>query len=95
MFCKQMQLYLTYIIVQTIFSLVVFGPIKLQIFGPLVFLCILYLLCNYKQFKIANILVGLTIFLGVTVDIYSLLNRKAVHRALLIQTEHRDIVRGL
>ena len=94
MFCKQMHVYVTYIIVQTIFSLVVFGPIKLQIFGPLVFLGILYLLCDYKQFKIANILVGLTIFLGVTVDIYSLLNRKAVYRALLIQTDYRDNVRG-
>jgi hypothetical protein len=54
----------------------------------------LFLLCKYKQFTIANVLVALTIVLGIAVDIYALTNRAAVKHVLVAQAAHRDDVKG-
>ena len=94
MFCQQMKIYIVYIIVQSLISLAISGVAKLEIFGPLVFLGMLYLLCKYKQFTVANVLVALTIVLGIAVDVYALSNRTAVKHVLVAQAGHRDDVKA-
>ena len=89
-----MKVYLAYIVVQSLVSVAIMGATGLQIFGPLIFLGILYLLCKYKQFTIANVLVALTIVLGVVVDLYALSNQKAVKHVLVAQAAHRDDVKA-
>ena len=94
MFCIQMQVYVVFIILQTIISITMMGMSGLQIFGPLLFLGILYLLCQYKHFKIANVLLGLTIILGVFADLYILSDQTSIKHVLVAQAGHRDVVKA-
>ena len=90
MFCDQMKIYLVFILVQSILSVAIAGAASIEIFGPLVFLGILYFLCKYKHFTIANVLVALAVVLGVIVDIYALSNQRAAKHVLVAKAMHRD-----
>ena len=93
MFCHQMKVYLVYIVVQSLIAIAISGAASIEVFGPLVFLGTLYLLCKYKQFTIANVLVALAIVLGVIIDLYALSNRNAVKHVLVAKASHRDDVK--
>ena len=93
MVCVQIKAYLVFLVIQTLISVALVGPVGLHIFGPLVFLCILYLLCKYKHFTVANVLVAVTVVLGIGVDLYALTDRRAIKHELHIQAEHRDKVK--
>ena len=77
MVCTQVKAYLTYIVVQNLIS-VAFLDRGLNIFGPIIFLGVLYLLCKYHRFTVANVLVALTVVLGVLVDLSALTRLNAV-----------------
>ena len=90
MFCDQMKVYLVFILVQSILSVAIAGAASIEIFGPLVFLGVLYLLCKYKHFTIANVLVALAVVLGIIVDIYALSNQKAIKHVLVAKAVNRE-----
>ena len=90
MVCLQVMIYVIYIIIQTLLSVAVFGSLALgtyqtlpiHIIGPVVFTGILYLLCSYKHYTIANILLGLTIILGVLGDVYGFTHKDIIKHIL-------------
>ena len=69
---KQVIIYIVYAILQIIIGITLLGsngiPVLGELLGPLMFIGILSLLCNYKYFIIANILVGLSIMIGIFED---------------------------
>ena len=85
-----MKVYLVFILVQSILSVAIAGAASIEIFGPLVFLGVLYLLCKYKHFTIANVLVALAVVLGIIVDIYALSNQKAIKHVLVAKAVNRE-----
>lgn len=94
MFCSPMKAYIVYIIIQTIIAVAIMGTDGVQIVGPALFAGALYLLCKYKHFKVANVLVALSITLGVIADIYALTHKKAIKHVLVAKASHRDNVRA-
>ena len=90
MFCDQMKVYLVFILVQSILSVAIAGAASIEIFGPLVFLGILFLLCKYKHFTIANVLVALAVVLGIIVDIYALSNQRALKHIVVAKAVNRE-----
>ena len=60
MVCKQVTIYITYIVVQTIVSIGLLGsmaiPSLADLFGPLLSIGITHLLCKYKYFTVASVL---------------------------------------
>jgi len=73
MVCIQILVYIIFTIIQTILSRIIIGSCCLNIFWPIILLLILYILCRYKFFILANILVGFSILTSIIVDIYALL----------------------
>ncbi len=90
-----MKVYLVFILVQSILSVAIAGAASIEIFGPLVFLGILFLLCKYKHFTIANVLVALAVVLGIIVDIYALSNQKAIKHVLVAKAVNREGMDGM
>jgi len=69
MICKQLKLYLLYLVAQILFSLLLFGNQRLKLglretIGPLLFITTIHYLCKFKYNIIGNILVGSVIILG-------------------------------
>ena len=70
MVCKQLKIYLVYLVAQILISLSLFGNQRLK-FGvreticPLLFMTIIHYLCKFKYHIIGNILVGSVIMLGI------------------------------
>ena len=78
MVCVQVYIYVIYLIIQTLFWILFFG-LKVDFvyfLVLLVFIGIIYLLCNYKYYTVANILIGISMLYGIGTDIYSLTHRE-------------------
>lgn len=71
MVCVQLKVYIAYIVLQNLIGLAILGGAGLRILGPLLFSGLIYLLCSYKHFKVANVLVGITLVFGVLADLYA------------------------
>ena len=92
MVCPQVKIYVTYFVIQILISVALVGSVGIHIVGPLVFTGTLYLLCEYKHYTVANVLVTIAILLGVIVDLYSLTHRNAIKRALHMQVSRKKNV---
>ena len=78
MICIQALIYTIYVIIQTLI-LIHFFEYRFNLgylFLDLVFIGIIYLLCEYKYYSVANVLVGISIIYSLLVtDLYSLVNK--------------------
>ena len=86
MVCKSLQTYITFFIFQIFFRFLLFGggaELALHILGVVPLSVILYLLCSYKYFNVANTIVGLCILMGIYADIFM-----ATHRSQLKKMVH-------
>ncbi len=85
MACKPLHTYLVFFTVQLLLRFMLFGggpEFALHIFGAIPFSAILYFLCLYKYFTAANVLVGLTILLGIYADIFMVTHRTQVKKIM-------------
>ena len=101
MVCHQLMIYVTYIIIQ-VFMMVAFIPQSLllgvDIINALVTSGIIYLLCQYKHYTVANVLVGIAIVFGVGTELVALTfpaTFKSIHggpgkHGLHAQISHRN-----
>jgi len=84
MVCKQVAIYITYIVIQTIVSIGLLGSIAIpslaDLLGPLLGIGIIHLLCKRKSFTVASVLVGLTVSVGVLSDLLCFSNLKCCGR---------------
>jgi hypothetical protein len=84
--CKPLTIYITYLVFQTIILIGLLGspaiPSLANFVSPIITSGIIYLLCKYKYFIVANVLVGLTVSLGVLSVLLCLTNLKSC-RSLL------------
>jgi hypothetical protein len=87
--CPQITVYIIYIIIQTIINTRFLGQPGFQILGPALFIGVLYVLCKNKHYMIGNILVALSIVLGLGLDLFMLTNKKAIRRLLYVQGERK------
>ena len=75
MVCKQVTIYITYIVFQIIVSICLLGSIAIpslaDLLGPLIGIGVIHLLCKRKSFTVASVLVGLTVSVGVLTDLLS------------------------
>lgn len=80
MVCKQVTIYITYIVLQIIVSICLLGSIAIpslvDLLGPLIGIGVIHLLCKRKSFTIASVLVGLTVSVGVLTDLLCFSNLK-------------------
>ena len=80
MVCKQVTIYITYIVFQIIVSICLLGSIAIpslvDLLGPLIGIGVIHLLCKRKSFTIASVLVGLTVSVGVLTDLLCFSNLK-------------------
>ena len=80
MICGPLKTYLVFFAVQLVIRYLVIGMEGTTILGVIPFAAILYLLCIYKYFTVANILVGLTILIGVYADMMMLIHSSEIHK---------------
>ena len=90
MVCTQIQVYVVFLVLQTLFSVSLIGSGGFRIVGPAIFIGVLYLLCKYNHLMLANVLIALNIVLALIIDIYAVTNGKTVKRELHIKAEHKD-----
>ena len=90
MVCLQVKIYIVYYIIQTILGIIIMGSKTTNIFGGLIGVGVIYILCKYNYTTVANVLLTLSIVLGTYVDIYGIFHPKYVQRLLHIQpvTKH-------
>ena len=74
MICLQLKIYLGYLVAQILISLFLFGNQRInfgfsQLLGPVLFAGLLHYLCKNKHMKVANVLVGVVVLLGVLSDL--------------------------
>jgi len=78
MVCIQMIVYVVYAIMSNIISVGMMGLGGVQIILPMILTGVIYILCDYEQGKIANILVSLVIVLGILVDLMAFTKYNAI-----------------
>ena len=88
MVCTPLKIYLVFIIVQNIISAAEFKT-GFHVLSALLNAGIIYLLCHYQHVTIANWIVGITIVLGVLVDIFALSHKGIVKKAQHEQAKHQ------
>jgi cell shape-determining protein MreD len=89
MVCSQIKIYMAYIVVQIIIMVMVVGPSEIKLIAPLLFIGLLYVLCQYNHKKLANILLGIIIGFGVLMDIYALTHKKLIKHTLHVKAQER------
>ena len=53
MVCTQIQVYVVFLVLQTLFSVSLIGSGGFRIVGPAIFIGVLYLLCKYNHLMLA------------------------------------------
>ncbi len=88
MTCNSLSTYLFFFACQLILRFVLFGldAIDLNLLGVIPFAIIIYLLCRYKFFTVANVVVGLTILIGIYADIFTVAHFSTMKKAKQGQT---------
>lgn len=89
MVCTQIQVYVVFLVLQTLFSVSLVGRAGIRIIGPAIFIGVLYLLCKYNHLTIANILIALNIGLALIIDVYVLADGKTVKHELYVKAESK------
>ena len=92
MACVQVKIYVTYIAIQILIAISLIGRelMLADIFGPLIGGCIIYLLCSYKHYTIATVLVSIAIVLGIATDIYYFKRKDGVKHLLYAHVSNRE-----
>ena len=90
MVCLQVVIYVLYIIIHSLVLVTLIGLDRINILGPLVFTGLLYVLCDYKYFTLANILVGFAILLGIFAEIFAFEYKDEIKHILQAQISHKD-----
>ena len=85
MVCTQIKVYIAFLVCQILITVYTVGPASIPVFGPLVLIGILYLLCKYNQFMIANVLIAINIILSALLDTYALTHEDIIKRILHIK----------
>ena len=70
MVCRQLKIYLVYLVAQILSTLLLSGNQRLKLglretIGPIAFMTSIHYLCKFKYHMIGNILVGSVIMLGI------------------------------